>query len=187
VRWVVFLRQWGFRARGGGTTSIDDASFSNNFARTGGGGFAALGDNYQLSANISNCQFNNNRVQNEGFGGGIYVHNVNTKLTGNDFDRNQVFLPGLNSRGGAVAGVSCPGFAMTGGTVAHNRANYGGGLALKSCANPTVSGITFNRNFITMPPGTGEDIHTENCTGVTAGGLLNANQGSIPGRVVVVP
>ena len=164
ARWALFLRRWGFRQRGGSKIVIEDASFDNNFARNGGGGIATIAPPppaYAITVSISACEINNNRVQNAGYGGGIYADNVSITLADNNFDWNQVFLPGANSRGGAVAGIACPSFSMTGGTVAHNRANYGGGLALKDCANPTVTGITFNLNFVTMPPGTGEGVITE--------------------------
>jgi predicted outer membrane repeat protein len=182
----VFLTGWGFVTRGARAV-IADVLLEDNFARTGGGGIGSRGGNYPLSVAVRASTFNNNRVQDEGFGGGFMAENVSVSLADNNFDRNQVFMPGVNSRGGAVAGISCPSFAMTGGTVTHNRANYGGGVALQACPNPTLAGVTFNRNFITVPPGRGEDIHTQGCLGVTVGALLNANPTATPGQVVVLP
>ena len=108
-------------------------------------------------------------------------------MTASTFDGNQVFMPGQNARGGAVAAIDCTGFTMTGGMVTHNRANFGGGVAMRNCANPTVNNVTFNMNFITLPNGAGEEIHVQACAGVTTNGLINANQGVIPGRVALVP
>lgn len=182
-----FLISWGYVARGGVTVAITGASFQNNFSQHAGGAIGVEASHYTLGLSVSTSSFTSNFVRQNGPGGGVYIRGGSATLVDNDFERNQVFMPGPNARGGGVAGINCQGFSMTGGTVAHNRANFGGGVSLLNCANPTLTGVTFNLNFITLPTGSGEDIHTETCAGVTANGLLNANQGSIPGRVTVLP
>ncbi|MCL4745171.1 MAG: hypothetical protein KJZ83_07130 [Burkholderiaceae bacterium] len=187
AHYTVFLARWGYVARGGTTANISGANFANNFARNGGGGVGALGSHYTLATNLTQCTFENNRVQQAGPGGGVWGEGTALTVTASTFQNNQVFMPGQSARGGAVAAISCPSFTMTGGTVAHNRAFFGGGVAMLGCPNPAVTNVTFNMNFITVPPGAGEEIHSQACAGVTANGLINANQGIVPGRVAVVP
>ncbi len=182
------LRGWGYVNRGGATVNVSNTTFEHNFGKNSGGGICLVANHYTLTLNLTECNFVRNRVQSSGSGGGVFAKGATTIIDESKFDSNQVFALGPNLRGGAIALADCPSTSITGGTIEHNRANFGGGLSLKLCPNPNISGITFNRNFLTGGlNGRGREIHTETCAGVTVAGLIAANNGSLNGGVTVIP
>jgi predicted outer membrane repeat protein len=187
IQWLLFLRSWGFVARGGATAGIEACTITENLAGQGGGGVAALAPAHPVAVTVKRSTISNNRVLNAGPGGGIYLDAVTARLADSQFVANQVAQPAATARGGAVAAIACKGFGMTGGRVDSNRANFGAGIALKDIANPTIAGVTFAHNATVAPGGRGRDILTEACVGVTAAALLAANPNVLAANVVVVP
>jgi len=180
------LAQWGFVA-GGATVDVSKGVFEGSFAAESGGAISAAGAMYALAVKVSDSRVQGSWVRHKGGGGAISLINVNAAISDTDFEKNLVFMPGNDSKGGAIEAIDCPKFSLTGGTVQLNRANFGGGLSLKGCPTAQVAGVTFKNNFITFAGGRGENIYVQSCQGVTSAALNQANPGMVGGTVVVVP
>jgi hypothetical protein len=117
-------------------TGFSDCTFEANDAVYGGG----LYDYDSAGGGTTDCAFIENTASD---GGGIYYESVdNAWLTYSLFARNVATRAG----GGITLDDSSGG--PTGCTLFGNTARYGGGMALRWCTDPTVSGCTIALNHI---------------------------------------
>ena len=110
-------------------SAFDDSTFDDSSAGIWGGGLAYYASYFMPSiANIINVQFRRNSVA-AGNGGGLYITNTASVLTNvTAFDNRAA-----GGSGGAmcIGGIGAPAtVALVGGSITHNEATMGGGIAI---------------------------------------------------------
>lgn len=117
-------------------TGFSDCTFERNSAMYGGGLYVCDAD----GGGVTDCSFIENAAVD---GGGLCYESVdNTSLTYSLFARN------VATRAGGGLTLDDSSIGPTDCTFFGNSARYGGGIALRWCTDPTVSGCTIALNHI---------------------------------------
>ena len=167
----------------GGSLIINSGNIIGNetFYCSVGAGIYAI-NNSSVTMNGGSVRNNNSDINNEGYGGGIYVYEGNLLINDGVIRDNKA------TYGGGIYYNSTTGsFVMNDGLIDNNESvHLGGGIAFGN-ANATINGGTISNNTMYLDftwVGTGGGIHLQSGTTLTVnGGNIVNNNGRVGGGI----
>lgn len=168
-----------------GTLNIQEGAVLRNNSALAANNGLAFGGAIFCKAGVVNMTGGEIKDNKANFGGGIALMSHSAcNVSGGTIANNKVLHPVYFSIGGGILADTSE-LAITGGTIQHNMANNGAGVALMSADFRMSGGSIQENNFLNGDIGCGGGVYGQNAQLTIEGGMVCGNTSDFGGGIAV--